>query len=114
MADFVPKPLYTKKELQSFRDKNMRDGMFVTDEQTVESMEDLEKLLFLWQEETNERMGEDTVSLDGEITKSDGVSYSRLVIQGISCVLETESLSLIIWLCLTVSWFMTSRSIFSG
>ena len=47
---------------------------------TVESMEDLEKLLFLWQEETNERMGEDTVSLDGEITKSDGVSYSRLVI----------------------------------
>ena len=80
MADFVPKPLYTKKELQSFRDKNMRDGMFVTDEQTVESMEDLEKLLFLWQEETNERMGEDTVSLDGEITKSDGVSYSRLVI----------------------------------
>ena len=35
----------------------------------VESMEDLEKLLFLWQEETNERMGEDTVSLDGEITK---------------------------------------------
>lgn len=80
MADFVPKPLYTKKELQSFRDKNMRDGMFVTDEQTVESIEDLEKLLFLWQEETNERMGEDTVSLDGEITKSDGVSYSRLVI----------------------------------
>lgn len=58
----------------------MRDGIFVTDEQTVESMEDLEKLLFLWQEETNERMGEDTVSLDGEITKSDGVSYSRLVI----------------------------------
>ena len=39
----------------------MRDGMFVTDEQTVESMEDLEKLLFIWQEETNERMGEDTV-----------------------------------------------------
>ena len=80
MADFVPKPLYTKKELQSFRDKNMRDGMFVTDEQTVEYVEDLEKLLFLWQEETNERMSEDTVSLDGEITKSDGVSYSRLVI----------------------------------
>ena len=46
----------------------------------MQSAEDLEKLLFLWQEETNERMGEDTVSLDGEITKSDGVSYSRLVI----------------------------------
>lgn len=28
--------------------------------------------------------------------------------------LRNRSLSLIIWLCLTVSWFMTSRSIFSG
>ncbi len=80
MADFVPKPLYTKKELQSFRNKNMRDGRFVTSEDTVESIEDLEKLLFLWQEETEERLGEDTVSLDGEITKDNGVTYSKLVI----------------------------------
>ncbi len=80
MADFVPKPLYTKKELQSFRNKNMRDGRFVTGEDTVESIEDLEKLLFLWQEETEERLGEDTVSLDGEITKDNGVTYSKLVI----------------------------------
>ena len=80
MADFVPKPLYTKKELQSFRNKNMRDGMFVASEDTVESIEDLEKLLFLWQEETEERLGEDTVSLDGEITKDNGVTYSKLVI----------------------------------
>ena len=36
--------------------------------------------MFLWQEETNERLGDDTVSLDGEITKEDGVSYSKLVI----------------------------------
>ena len=80
MADFVPKPLYTKKELGSFRSKNTKDGRFVADEHTVQSIEDLEKLLFLWQEETNERLGDDTVSLDGEITKEDGVSYSKLVI----------------------------------
>ena len=80
MADFVPKPLYTKKELGSFRSKNTKNGRFVADEHTVQSIEDLEKLLFLWQEETNERLGDDTVSLDGEITKEDGVSYSKLVI----------------------------------
>ena len=42
--------------------------------------EDLEKLLFLWQEETEERIAEDTVSVDGEIRSKDGLTYSRLVI----------------------------------
>lgn len=46
MTDFVPKPLYTKKQLQEFRQKNTVDGRFVTDEQTIQSVEDLEKLLF--------------------------------------------------------------------
>lgn len=46
MTDFVPKPLYTKKQLQEFRQKNIVDGRFVTDEQTIQSVEDLEKLLF--------------------------------------------------------------------
>ena len=41
---------------------------------------DLEKLLFLWQEETEERLAEDTVSVDGEIRSEDGLTYSRLVI----------------------------------
>ena len=43
MTDFVPKPLYTKKQLQEFRQKNIVDGRFVTDEQTIQSVEDLEK-----------------------------------------------------------------------
>lgn len=50
MTDFVPKPLYTKKQLQEFRQKNIVDGRFITDEQTIQSVEDLEKLLFLWQD----------------------------------------------------------------
>ena len=29
MTDFVPKPLYTRNELQSFRRKNTVDGVFV-------------------------------------------------------------------------------------
>ena len=47
MTDFVPKPLYTRNELQSFRRKNTVDGIFVATEETVQSVEDLEKLLFL-------------------------------------------------------------------
>ena len=80
MTDFVPKPLYTRNELQSFRRKNTVDGIFVATEETVKSVEDLEKLLFLWQEETEERIAEDTVSVDGEIRSKDGLTYSRLVI----------------------------------
>lgn len=80
MTDFVPKPLYTKKQLQSFREKNMVDGAFVATEQTVQSVEDLEKLLFLWQEETADRLGEDTVRVEGEIAGKDGFTYSKLVI----------------------------------
>ena len=72
MTDFVPKPLYTRNELQSFRRKNTVDGIFVATEETVKSVEDLEKLLFLWQEETEERLAEDTVSVDGEIRSKDG------------------------------------------
>ena len=80
MSDFVPKPLYTRKELQSFRSKNTVNGNFVTTEQTVQSVEDLEKLLFLWQEETEERLAEDNVQVDGEIRSREGMTYSKLVI----------------------------------
>lgn len=80
MSDFVPKPLYTRKELQSFRSKNTVNGNFVTTEQTVQSVEDLEKLLFLWQEETEERLAEDNIQVDGEIRSKEGLTYSKLVI----------------------------------
>ena len=80
MTDFVPKPLYTKKQLQEFRRKNMVDGRFVTSEQTIQSVEDLEKLLFLWQEETEDTRQEDTVSIEGELTGEQGFVFSKLVI----------------------------------
>lgn len=80
MAAFVPKPLYTKKELRSFREKNMVDGAFVTTGETVRSVEDLEKLLFVWQEETEDTKQEDTVTLAGECTDAEGFTYSKLVI----------------------------------
>jgi hypothetical protein len=80
MTDFVPKPLYTKKQLQEFRQKNIVDGRFVTDEQTIQSVEDLEKLLFLWQEETDDTKQEETVHIDGELKGEYGFVFSKLVI----------------------------------
>ena len=82
MADFVPKPLYTRKELQSFRRQNTVDGRFVATEKTVQSVEDLEKLLFLWQEETESHTKEDRVSVVGEeLQSAEGFIYSKLVIK---------------------------------
>ena len=82
MIDFVPRPLYTKKELRQFREKHTVNGTFVTTKDTVQTIEDLEKLMFLWQEETGEHSKEDTVSLAGEITDEAGLTYSRLIIHG--------------------------------
>ena len=80
ISEFVPKPLYTKKQLQSFRNKNMVDGTFITTEHTVQSVEDLEKLLFLWQEETFGQQEADTVAVEGEIQGKNGFTYSKLII----------------------------------
>ena len=57
----------------------------MTDEQTVESMEDLEKLLFIWQEATQSRQEEDRILLQEEIHQKDGFSYTGFSID------ETEN-----------------------
>lgn len=81
LSDFVPRPLYTKKEMEAFLQKNTQDGSFVTSEDTVSSIEDLEKLLFLWQEVTDDRLGEDLIELDGELHGAQGFAFSKLVIK---------------------------------
>lgn len=81
ITDFVPKPLYTKRELMQFYQENKKDGKFTAAEETVKNAEDLEKLMLLWQEETNERLREDHIVLDGEITGKNGFTYSRLIIE---------------------------------
>lgn len=77
MLDYIPKPLYTKRELQEFRHKNMKDGKFVADKDSITSVEDLEKLMFLWNEVVGEEQNE--VLLEGE-EESAGMRFSRLVI----------------------------------
>lgn len=80
LEDFVPKPLYTKKELGDFKQKSMKDGIFVTTRETVQSAEDLEKLLFLWQEiaETSEDNG--SLQVKGELRSKEGFGFSELII----------------------------------
>lgn len=80
ISDFVPKPLYTKKQLQVFKEKNMKDGVFETTQNTVESVEDLEKLLFIWQEATNIREDGDKVLVSEDLKNSEGLIFSQLKI----------------------------------
>jgi len=79
--DFILKPLYTKKQLREFRKRNMVDGKFVVTEETVQSIDDLEKLIFVWQEATELNDGKQKVLLKEEIKTVQGFTFSRLVIE---------------------------------
>ena len=85
IADFVPKPLYTGKQLKEFRRQHTKDGIFQVSADTVQSAEDLEKLLFIWQEATQSRQEEDRILLQEEIHQEDGFSYTGFSID------ETEN-----------------------
>ena len=87
LSDFVPQPLYSGKELQEFREKNTIAGRFVMTEDSVQSIEDLEKLMLLWQQITRETEKEDKQKiLLGKDIKKDlngkqKVAYTRLEIE---------------------------------
>ena len=82
MASFVLKPLYTHREIERFRRKNEKDGVFRVTEDTVRSMEDLEKLFFVWQEATETAGGNGEIVLGEEWENSAGFRYSVLEIRG--------------------------------
>ena len=79
--DFVVKPLYTQAEIESFRKKNEQDGVFWVTQDTVHTVQDLEKLLFVWQEAT-EISDLDVAAETGEtfVTK-EGFRYSAFSIR---------------------------------
>ena len=76
----MPKPRYTKKELRAFCDRNVKDGVFQTTPDTVQSVEDLEKMLFLWQEVTGKQPKQDFVQLGRELQNKNGFTFSELCI----------------------------------
>lgn len=87
MTEFVPKPLYSGQELQAFRKKNTVGGRFVVTNESIESMEDLEKLMLLWQQVTRDTKedGEDNITLGKDIRKelseSHSIAYTQLMIE---------------------------------
>lgn len=80
ITDYVPKPLYTKAELEEFKNKHTKNGIFVADASTVEDISDLEKLMFIWHEAINDDENNLDVNVAEEV-KKDGFRYSRLTIE---------------------------------
>lgn len=81
ITDFVPKPLYTKKQLRAFYAKNVKNGVFQATKDTVQSVEDLEKMMFLWQEITGSQSEETHAELGGELRNEKGFAYSELIME---------------------------------
>lgn len=81
MDSFVLKPLYTHREIEAFRRKNEKDGVFRVNADTVRSAEDLEKLFFVWQEATETAEGTGEIILGEEMENGTGFRYSSLEIR---------------------------------
>lgn len=81
MGEFVLKPLYTQKEIQAFRKKNEKNGVFSATMDTVQSMEDLEKLFFVWQEATELSESTQKIDVGEDLTTEGGLRFSSLTIK---------------------------------
>lgn len=81
LEEFVVKPLYTEAELRAFREQNEVDGAFQVTEQTVQGVEDLEKLLFVWQEATEVAANALDIEIGEEFKTEDGMQYSGFSIR---------------------------------
>ena len=80
LEGFVLKPLYTRKEIKDFRKKNEENGEFRVTERTVQTMEDLEKLFFVWQEATEWAQSDTIVEIEEEL-QAKGFRFSGLRIK---------------------------------
>jgi hypothetical protein len=81
ITDFVPKPLYTKKELNAFKVRNTQNGVFKTTQNTVSDITDLEKLMFIWQETTETQSEVDNIRLGTELSNKEGLTFTELTIK---------------------------------
>ena len=81
LDSFVLKPLYTSQELAAFRRKNQKDGRFSVTEETIQSVEDLEKLFFVWQEATEVADTDKEITVGKELESKDGYRFSELTVR---------------------------------
>lgn len=81
LDDFVLKPLYTRREIEEFRGRNLKDGVFQVTDRTVQSMEDLEKLFFVWQDATELSESTQRITVGEDLVTKDGMRFSSLTIK---------------------------------
>ena len=81
LDSFVLKPLYTGKEIAEFRRKNIKDGRFTVTRDTIQSIEDLEKLFFVWQDVTEIAENDQEISIGEELENEEGFRFSELTIK---------------------------------
>lgn len=81
LDEFVVKPLYTKAQIRAFRREHEKNGVFQVGQDTVHSVEDLEKLLFVWQEATEIAEETEEIVIGEEFTTEDGLQYSGFTIR---------------------------------
>lgn len=81
LNDFIVKPLYSHKELREFRKRNEVDGVFKVTSKTVSNVEELEKLLFVWQEATEISGKAVDIEIGEEVTTKEGLKYSEFSIR---------------------------------
>ena len=82
MNEFVLKPLYTQKEIRSFRKANEQNGRFTVTKDTVKSVEDLEKLFMVWQNATESADSKEQIEIAQDLENETGFRFSKLTIEG--------------------------------
>lgn len=81
MEDFILQPLYTKEEIRSFRKEYEKNGVFSVTKDVIHSVEDLEKLFFIWQEATERQDDAQRIVIGDEIRGKGGLTFSGLTIE---------------------------------
>lgn len=82
MNEFVLQPLYTQKEIRSFREANEQNGRFTVTKDTVKSVEDLEKLFMVWQNATESADSKEQIEIAQDLENETGFRFSKLTIEG--------------------------------
>ena len=81
LQDFVVKPLYSQAEIQSFKKKNEKNGIFLVTKNTVQDVFDLEKLLFVWQDATEILDDKMEIEVGEEVENEVGMKYTAFSIK---------------------------------
>lgn len=81
LDEFILKPLYTRQEIEAFRRKNEQNGVFTVTADTVRSVEDLEKLFFVWQDAVELAESGREITIGQEFESREGYRFSELKIK---------------------------------